>query len=183
MGARLAWHCLRGDQFQGSGAIIDWADEQTQDQARRLTLADAREIERRADSIIGVQVRRLVYAELLPRYPDLVKPALFGKASNRHRLIGNAMWPLARRMIIRMHDITADAAAESRSILEADLTGSTKCSLTSAVISRETVSAVPTSPWPVCWLFLRHPVRCRPIGKCLFPRLSLPTANAGATGR
>src|SRR5215510_507731 len=60
--------------IQGSGAIIDWADRQTQDQARRLTVADAREIEQRADSVIGVHVRRLVYAELLPRFPELAKP-------------------------------------------------------------------------------------------------------------
>jgi len=78
--------------IQGSGAIIDWADRQTQDQARRLTVADAREIEQRADSVIGVHVRRLVYAELLPRFPELAKPSLFGKASGPHRLAANAMW-------------------------------------------------------------------------------------------
>lgn len=107
--------------IQGSGAIIDWADRQTQDQARRLTVADAREIEQRADSVIGVHVRRLVYAELLPRFPELAKPSLFGKASGPHRLAANAMWPLSRRMMMRMHDITPDAAAESRSILESEL--------------------------------------------------------------
>src|SRR5262245_60280307 len=31
------------------------------------------------------------------------------------------MWPLSRRMMMRMHDITPDAAAESRSILESEL--------------------------------------------------------------
>lgn len=107
--------------IQGSSAIIDWADRQTQNPARRLTLSDAREIERRADSVIGVQVRRLVYAELLPRFPELAKPALFGKASGSHRLIGNVMWPLSRRIMMRMHDITPDAAAESRSVLESEL--------------------------------------------------------------
>ncbi len=107
--------------IQGSGAIIDWADQQTQDPARRLTLADAREIERRADSVIGVHVRRLAYAELLPRFPELAKPALFGTASGAHRLLGDAMWPLTRRVMMRMHDITPDAAAESRSILESEL--------------------------------------------------------------
>jgi glutathione S-transferase len=107
--------------IQGSGAIIDWADQQTHDQARRLTLSDAREIERRADSVIGVHVRRLAYAELLPRFSELAKPALFGKSSGSHRLAGNAMWPLTRRIMIRMHDITPDAAAESRSILESEL--------------------------------------------------------------
>ena len=107
--------------IQGSGAIIDWADRQTRDPARRLTVTDAREIEQRADSVIGVHVRRLAYAELLPRFPELAKPALFGKASGSHRLIGNVMWPLSRLVMMRMHDITPDAAAESRSILESEL--------------------------------------------------------------
>jgi Glutathione S-transferase, C-terminal domain len=89
--------------------------------ARQLTVADAREIERRADHVIGVHVRRLVYAELLPRYPELATPGLFGKASDSHRLSGNAMWHLSRRIMMRMHDITPDAAAESRSILESEL--------------------------------------------------------------
>jgi glutathione S-transferase len=31
------------------------------------------------------------------------------------------MWPLSRRIMMRMHDITPDAAAESRSILESEL--------------------------------------------------------------
>jgi glutathione S-transferase len=63
----------------------------------------------------------LAYAELLPRFPEMVKPTLFGKASGPHRLAANAMWPLSRRMMMRMHDITPGAAAESRSILEAGL--------------------------------------------------------------
>ncbi|MGH6826519.1 glutathione S-transferase family protein [Methyloceanibacter sp.] len=107
--------------IQGSGAIIDWADQQAQDPARRLNPPEAREIERRADRVIGVHVRRLAYSELLPRFPELAKPALFGKASGTHRLLGNAMWPLTRRAMIRMYGITPEAAAESRSILESEL--------------------------------------------------------------
>jgi len=107
--------------IQGSGAIIDWADQQAQDHARRLTLANSLEIEQRADGIIGVHVRRLGYAETLPRLPHLVKPALFRNASRSHRLIGNLMWPLSRRVIMRMYDITSEAASESRAKLEAEL--------------------------------------------------------------
>jgi len=107
--------------IQGSGAIIDWADQQTQDPARRLTLAGALEIEQHADHVIGTHVRRLAYAELLPRCPELAKLALFGKASAAHRLVGNAMWPLTRRSMMRMHCVTPEAAAESRSILESEL--------------------------------------------------------------
>ena len=107
--------------IQGSAAIIDWADQQAQDHARRLTLADSLEIEQRADRVIGVHVRRLEYAETLPRSPHLVKPALFRNASNSHRLIGNPMWPLSRRIMMRMYDITPEAASESRAKLEVEL--------------------------------------------------------------
>jgi glutathione S-transferase len=107
--------------IQGSGAIIDWADQRAQDPTRRLTLADALKIEQRADNVIGVHMRRLAYAEMLPRCAALIKPALFDNASSSHRLAGNLMWPLTRRVMMRMYDITPDAAAESRSILEAEL--------------------------------------------------------------
>jgi hypothetical protein len=55
---------------QGSGAIIDWAESKAQDPTRSLkpqtgNLAEAQEIERRADEVIGIHVRRLAYAELL----------------------------------------------------------------------------------------------------------------------
>lgn len=106
---------------QGSSAIIDWADQQTQHPARQPTLSGTGEIEQRADRVIGIHVRRLVYAELLARFPQMAKPALFGSASGAHKLIGDAMWPLARRIMMRMHDIKPDAAAESRSILESEL--------------------------------------------------------------
>ena len=106
--------------IQGSSAIIDWADKQAQDPARGLTLSDALQIEQRADRVIGIHVRRLAYAELLPRFPELAKPALFGKASGSQRLVGNAMWPLTRRIMMRLHDIGPGSATESRSILEAE---------------------------------------------------------------
>ncbi len=107
--------------IQGSGAIIDWADQTTRDRARTLTLADALEIEQRADNVIGVHVRRLAYAETLPRSPHVVKPALFSNTSSSHRLIGNMMWPVTRRSMMRMYDITPDVASQSRSKLEAEL--------------------------------------------------------------
>ncbi|MFZ0396659.1 MAG: glutathione S-transferase N-terminal domain-containing protein [Methyloceanibacter sp.] len=158
--------------IQGSGAIIDWTDQQAQDPARQLTVADAREIEQRADGVIGAHVRRLVYAELLPRYPELAKPGLFGKASDAHRLVANAMWPLSRRIMMRMHDITPDAAGESRSILESELDR-----LDSTLADNRRYLAgdrfsPPTSPWPVYWRFLPDPKRCRFIARCPSPRLS-----------
>lgn len=110
---------------QGSGAIIDWAESKSQDCTRTLNprsnQAEANEIERRADQVIGVHVRRLNYAETLPSHPYLVKPSLFFRASGWHRLIGNMMWPVVRRIMIRRHDIRPGAASESRARLNAEL--------------------------------------------------------------
>jgi glutathione S-transferase len=111
--------------IQGSGAIIDWAERKGKDPRRRLVprgnLTEAKEIERRADELIGVHVRRLVYAETLPAYSRLVKPALFLGTSGSQRLIGNIMWPVTRRMMMWTYDIRPGAACESRSKLEAEL--------------------------------------------------------------
>jgi glutathione S-transferase len=113
------------DVIQGSGAIIDWADTKDKDKRRRLTptqenRTEAMEIERRADEIIGVHVRRLAFAELLPDYSHMVKPALFYRASGWRRLIGNMMWPVSWRVMMRMYDVRPGAAAESRATLEAE---------------------------------------------------------------
>jgi glutathione S-transferase len=111
--------------IQDSGAIIDWAETKGQDRTRSLTpekdLAQALAIERRANEVIGVHVRRLCYAEMLPNCSHLVKPALFHRTSGWHRLIGNAIWPATRRMMMRVYDIRPGAAFESRSKLEAEL--------------------------------------------------------------
>jgi glutathione S-transferase len=111
--------------IQGSGTIIDWAERKGKDPRRSLAargnLAEAQEIERRADEVIGVQVRRLAYAETLPNSSRLVKPALFRRTSVSNRLIGNLRWPITRRAMMRMYDIGPGAASESRSRLESEL--------------------------------------------------------------
>jgi glutathione S-transferase len=59
---------------QGSGYIIDWADQRARDTDPKLTRADALEIEQRADDVIGVHTRRLYYAETLPKFAHLANP-------------------------------------------------------------------------------------------------------------
>jgi glutathione S-transferase len=111
--------------IQDSGVIIDWAESRAEDPTRSLAargnLAEAQEIEQRANGIIGVHVRRLAYAETLRHYSHLVKPALFLKTSGSNRVIGNMMWPVTRRIMMRAYDIRPGAASESRSKLEAEL--------------------------------------------------------------
>ena len=107
--------------IQDSKTIMDWADDHVQGDTASLTLPGSRDIERRADDAIGVNVRRLFYAETLPTVPERVKPELFRDASTRHRIVGDMMWPITRRMMMRKYDITSSAAAESRAKLEREL--------------------------------------------------------------
>jgi glutathione S-transferase len=107
--------------IQGSGAIVDWSDQQAQDSPRRLTSPGALEIERRADDGVGIHVRRLFYAGILPGAPHVVKPALFANTSPVHRLIGNIMWPVMHRVIMIKYGITPGAVEESRAKLGIEL--------------------------------------------------------------
>jgi glutathione S-transferase len=84
-------------------------------------LAETREIERRADEVVGFHVRRLAYAETLPYYSHLVRPTLFLRCTAWHRLIGGVMWPVTRRIMMQMYDIRPGAASESRTALESEL--------------------------------------------------------------
>ena len=108
--------------IQGSGAIIDWADRKDQNPDRTLTPAaersEASEIENRVGEVIGVHVRRLAFAELLPANAHVVKSALFYSATGWRRLAGNMMWPVTRQVMMRKCNIVPGSAEESRSKLE-----------------------------------------------------------------
>ena len=109
------------DVIQGSSSIIDWAERRSNERSRILTVAGSRAIEQRADDVIGVHVRRLYFARMLPKYPGWAKPGLFQNMSTSHHAIGNVMWPVAWRVVMRRYDVTPNAAAESRAILDSEL--------------------------------------------------------------
>jgi glutathione S-transferase len=111
----------RGEVIQGSDAIIDWADAEAGEANRQLTTEGSREIEERADKIIGPHVRRLFYAETLPQFPHYAKHPLFLNTDATHRFLGDLMWPVTRRVMMRMYEVTPTAASESRSILDVEL--------------------------------------------------------------
>jgi hypothetical protein len=94
------------DVVQGSGNIIDWAESKDQNRDRSLApkanRAEVMEIEQRADEILGIHVRRLAFSELLPGYANVVKPALFYRASGWRRLAGTMMWPVSWRVMMRL---------------------------------------------------------------------------------
>lgn len=112
-----------GELIQGSAPIIDWAEAKAGAQGRGLTPGkpgEAAEIEQRAGEVIGVHVRRLAFAELLPHHAHMVKPALFYRASGWRRLAGDCMWPVSWRVMRRMYNAGPGAGADSRAKLEAE---------------------------------------------------------------
>jgi glutathione S-transferase len=110
------------DVVQGSGAIIDWADRKDRSPDRTLTpkneCTEASEIENRVGEVIGVHVRRLAFAELLPAHAYVIKSGLFHSATGWRRVAGSMMWPVTRRLMPRIFDIVPGAAEQSRSKLE-----------------------------------------------------------------
>jgi glutathione S-transferase len=111
--------------IQGSDEIIDWTEQQAP--GARPSLAPdgdpamAQEIERRANEVLGVHVRRLFYAEVLPHEAHLAKPWLFLNTSTPHRLVGNLMWPVVRKGMIQGMDTGPEAAPDSRTRVAAEL--------------------------------------------------------------
>jgi len=112
------------EAVQGSGAIIDWAERKDKNPDRTLTpaadRAEASEIENRVGEVIGVHVRRLAFAELLPAHPHVVKSGLFHSATGWRRLAGSMMWPVTRRLMPRLFNLVPGAAEDSRARLEGE---------------------------------------------------------------
>jgi glutathione S-transferase len=114
-----------GEAIQDSRAILDWAEARSNSAGRSLippreNRAEAEEIERRANAIIGMHVRRLIYAETLPKHSHLVKASLLGSTSGWQRIAGEAIWQATWRAMMETYDVRPGAADESRSILEAE---------------------------------------------------------------
>lgn len=114
-----------GTLVQGSGDIVDWAEQQATNSDRSLAPTGDPEtnsdIEQRADRVLGVHVRRLFYSEVLPHQAHLAKPWLLLNTSPTHRLIGNLTWPVVRKRMIEGMDTPPEAAPESRAIVESEL--------------------------------------------------------------
>ncbi len=116
---------ITGDTvIEGSHGILDWAEASRPQDVKSLTPAlpgdEGAGIEGRLDKGIGVNVRRFVYAHLLPDHAGMVKPMLFTNTSTLHRLLGLAMWPLTKNLIIEGYRTGGNARQESRDILQAE---------------------------------------------------------------
>jgi hypothetical protein len=172
---------------EGSGAIIDWAERRAADRGRTLG-PDAKgdevaSIEQRADAVIGIHMRRLACAALLPAHADVMKRAMFQSAEGWHRVAGDFTWPLVWQLIVKSYDIGPGAAADSRAKLEADLIGSTASWPAAAPILPASASAAPTSSWRACSGLSLGRGRFRSIARWTRQRRSPPISGAGPSGR
>ncbi len=115
-----------GDELlQGSGNILDWAKDNAPDTGDSLEdeahASEIREIEQRADIRIGVEVRRLLYAETLTRHADVILELLYGNLEERMRKLGHSLWPRIQTAMIQTLDAAPEAAEDSRARLTAEL--------------------------------------------------------------
>jgi glutathione S-transferase len=112
---------------QGSVEILDWCQARDPGGPRSLVPADAqaaaeaRAIEARADEGFGIQVRRLSYAETLPRHAHLFRPALLKCTRPYHQVLGTLVWPITRRLMIRAMKLDPSEAPKSRARVEEEL--------------------------------------------------------------
>lgn len=114
-----------GRALQGSDRIIDWTDARDPRPERSLTPpegdAEARGVEARAGGTVGAQIRRLIYAETLTHHPEAVRPGLFQDAPPVQRAVGRMLWPLLRRLTIKVLDAAPPAAADARARLDGEI--------------------------------------------------------------
>jgi glutathione S-transferase len=109
---------------QGSDQILDWAEERARGNVSLRPSSDperAAEVERRADEVLGVHVRRLFYASTLTDHPHVAKRPLFDGVKGLLRIVGHVTWSAVRKKMIALMDARPAAAAESAAIVEREL--------------------------------------------------------------
>lgn len=115
-----------GDQvIQGSGEIIDWAEQVIPRDDRSLTPAGQHqacvEIEKRLDKVAGVHTRRYYYSEALVEYPETVRPIFTKDLTAPNRLLVRCTWGAVRRLMIKGMDLGRDQGQASRTRVVGEL--------------------------------------------------------------
>lgn len=115
--------CNGSETIQGSGAIIDWAEEhRTNDRVLCREQLDAViATEQRLDAVLGVHIRRYFYSEALVKYPDTVRPVFTNYLSGFPRLFTTIAWSGIRRQMIKGMDLGEAQQGQSRARIEAEL--------------------------------------------------------------
>lgn len=114
---------LDGQVVQGSADIINWAEKNTSREDRCLTpgVEVCQKIEKRADEIAGVHIRRYYYSEALVEYPETVRPIFTRDLPLLKKLLIRAAWGKIRGVMIRRMDLGEKQGEESRDITEGEL--------------------------------------------------------------
>ncbi len=115
-----------GDELlQGSQRILDWAYQNRTAREKSLEAPlhkeDLQKIEDRADDFIGVEVRRLLYAQTLTQHPDVILELLYGNLEKDIRAVGHKLWPRIQTAMIDTLDAAPAATGDSRARLDAEL--------------------------------------------------------------
>lgn len=116
---------LGSEILQGSQAILDWAYLNRPVAAKSLEddehKGEIREIEKRADDLIGVEVRRLLYAQTLTRHPDIILELLYGNLDKDMQSVGHKLWPRIQSAMIQTLDAAPDVVPDARAKLDSQL--------------------------------------------------------------
>ncbi|NIA70809.1 glutathione S-transferase family protein [Pelagibius litoralis] len=111
--------------IQGSDRIMNWIEDSGRaawtTEAPAAEKAEIARLEERADSGIGVAVRRLIYAMSLATEDRKVAQQLFRGALWWHRPLARLMWPISRQAIMKGLQATAEDVPAARSALEREL--------------------------------------------------------------
>ena len=116
----------KGKLISGSAEIIDWAEDQADDQAVRLTpepglLQACKEIEQRIDATAGVHVRRYYYSEALVDTPESVRDVFVRDLALPKRLMMTLAWSRVRKIMIKFMDLGYEQGQDSKDIVGREL--------------------------------------------------------------
>jgi glutathione S-transferase len=101
--------------IEGSANIIAWAN---QNGSKTILINDAsNELERRADDVLGVHIRRWYYSEALLDCPQLVKPVFTKGASLKDKVIISLAWPKIVKTMIKRMDLGPHQEVDSKAIV------------------------------------------------------------------
>jgi len=109
---------------QGSGDIIDWAENESslgKSLAPKAAEDASGQLEQRLDSGIGAHARRYYYSEALVQYPKTVLPMFSHGLSLAHKLMLRGAWNMVRQKMIERMDLGTAQGLASKAIVETEL--------------------------------------------------------------
>ena len=105
--------------IEGSADIIAWAN---QNGSKSILINDASNaLEKQADDVLGVHIRRWFYSEALLDCPEIVKPVFAKGASFKDKCILQFAWPKVVSVMIKRMDLGVQQEQDSKAIVLTEL--------------------------------------------------------------